>query len=198
MSTARPTRGTRPALLLAALIAAVVPVAAAAPAADAAESAEILRLERIAFERLGRDAVGCATAEDENSPVRLKVTDRAAVQEARRIAAAARFRVTVHLIPRRRGLPAMTKVYRQLGRAAEGRRLVAIGRDHEGTRLNNCGPAKISFGEEHAAWAAAQQRRFGSDRVTLRLVEPGDRMPLGTAPWERGLTTLRSATSRSR
>lgn len=163
---------------LAALFAAIVVAGAVAPTAHAADRAAISRLERIAYNRLGPRAIGCAIAKDETSPVVLKVTARAALPAARRIAAGMRFPVIVRLIPRRYGLPGMEKVYQRLNKAAEGHQRVAIGRDFDAIRPNTCGPAKIYFGEENADWAAAQQRRFGSDRVTLRRVQPGDRIPV--------------------
>ncbi|MDO8189036.1 hypothetical protein Q5424_00870 [Conexibacter sp. JD483] len=177
MPTARTTFHLSPAPALA-LVAAVVAVGAAAPAARAADSAAIARLERIAYNRLGPDALGCAYATDETSPVQLKVTDKAALPAARRIAASMRFSVTVRLIPRRYGLRGMAPVYRGLRKAAEGRKLVAIVRDEATTRPNTCGSATILFTDANAAWAAAQQRRFGSDRVALRLLGPDDPIPL--------------------
>jgi hypothetical protein len=168
---------TRPALLLAASIAAVAAVGVAAPVAPAADRAAISRLERIAYNRLGPDALGCAYAKDATSPVLLKVTDKEVLPAARRIAASMRFPVTVRLIPRRYGLPGMEKVYQRLNRAAQGHERVRIVRDLEAIRSNTCGPAKILYNDFDADWAAAQQRRFGSDRVTLRLIEPGDIIP---------------------
>ena len=167
----------RRALSLAASITAAAAVGAVAPAAHAADAAAVARLERIAYNRLGPDALGCAVAKDASSPVRLKVTDKAALPAARRIAASMRFPVTVRLIPRRYSRTSMTKVFVHLNKAAAGRRHVAITGDEAAIRPDTCTPAKISFGQENAAWAAAQQRRFGADRVTLRLVQPGDRIP---------------------
>ncbi len=157
-------------------LAAVVAIVAA-PAASAADGAAVARLERIAYERLGPDAVGCAVARDETSPVVLKVTDRAALPAARGIAAGMRFPVTVRLIPRRYGLPGLAPVVRSLNEAAQRRRRVAITRDMGAMRANPCGSVKIWFGVENAGWAIDQQNRFGGDRVTLELVEPGGRMP---------------------
>ncbi len=180
MPTARTTSRLSPAPALA-VVAAVIAVSLAAPAARAADSAAIARLERIAYNRLGPDALGCAYAKDKRSPVQLKVTDRAALPTARSIAASMRFSVIVRLIPRRYGLRGMLTVSRALNNAAKGRKFVSIVRDEATTRPNTCGSEVIFFTDANAAWAAAQQRRFGSDRVALRLLGPNDPIPLSAA-----------------
>lgn len=177
MPTPRTILPLKRALPLATSIAAIAAVSTAAPAAHAADGPAVARLERIAYSRLGPDALGCAYAKDASSPVQLKVTDKAALPAARRIAASMRFPVTVRLISRRYGANAMAKVARRLNQAAEGRSNIAIVGDQTAIRPSTCSLAQIWFGAENAAWAIGQQNRFGGDRVTLKLVEPGGRIP---------------------
>ncbi|MDO8185804.1 hypothetical protein Q5424_00995 [Conexibacter sp. JD483] len=143
-------------------------LAQAAPGAAAA-------LERQAAKALGTDGLACVVP---GRPIRLNVTTKAAVRKADKLAAASPQPVVVRVVGKRFSAAAMSDIARRIRQPA-GRSIQQVSRSYAN---GSCGPFNIHVSDgitspQDIAWAHAQERRYGSDRVRVRRV-PRD----GTAP----------------